>query len=140
MRYVPHISHLGAHIEPRSNYRRFSACPTCGTTGQRVSAVERTVAHIALGRPAQMQARVGVYRARCGCCRYFQAPIPGIPPKGQYSDEVRNVVANSLVRDRLPDRMVQERMSEDFQLKVSLGYIHACFYWAYRQVNTEARR
>jgi 4-hydroxy-3-methylbut-2-en-1-yl diphosphate synthase IspG/GcpE len=61
MRYVPHISHLGAHIERRSNCRRFLACPTCGTTGQRVSAVERTVAHIALGRPTQMQARVGVY-------------------------------------------------------------------------------
>ena len=53
---------------------------------------------------------------------------------------MRNVVANSLIRDRLPYRKVQERMAEDFQLKVSLGYIHACFYWAYRQVNTEARR
>jgi hypothetical protein len=53
---------------------------------------------------------------------------------------VRNVVANSLIRDRLPYRKVQERMAEYFQLKVSLGYIHVCFYWAYRQVNTEARR
>ena len=33
MRDVPHIGHLGAHIERRSNCRRFLAYPTCGTTG-----------------------------------------------------------------------------------------------------------
>ena len=64
MRYIPRIGHLGEHIERRSNCRRFLDCPTCGTAGQRVTAVERTVAHIALGRAAQIQARMGVYRAR----------------------------------------------------------------------------
>jgi transposase-like protein len=49
-------------------------------------------------------------------------------------------VANSLVRDRLPYRKVQERMAEDFHIDLSLGYIHDCFKWAYDQINTEERR
>jgi len=96
--------------------------------------------HIALGRRVWIRGRVGVYRARCGCGQYFQAPIPGIPKGGQYSFEVRNTVANSLIRDRLPYRKVQERMAEDFQLNLSLGYIHNCFTWAYDQISSEARR
>jgi transposase-like protein len=83
---------------------------------------------------------VGVYRARCGCCRSFQAPIPGVPKGGKYSFEVRNTVANSLIRDRLPYRKVQQRMAEDFQIDLSVGYIHNCFTWAYDQLNTDARR
>lgn len=98
------------------------------------------VAHIALGQLSWVHARVGVYRAGCGCCKYFQAPIPGVPKGGKYSFEVRNVVANSLIRDRLPYRKVKERMEEDFHLKLSLGYIHDCFYWAYEQIDTEERR
>jgi len=57
-----------------------------------------------------------------------------------YSDEVRNVVANSLIRDRLPYRKVQDRMQEDFHLSVSLGYIHDCFYWAHSNICSEERR
>src|SRR5215475_5446112 len=41
---------------------------------------------------------VGVYKARCACCKYFQSPIPGVPYKGRYSYEVRNTVANALIR------------------------------------------
>jgi transposase-like protein len=93
-----------------------------------------------MGQPARIRGRVGVYRAHCGCCEYFQAPIPGVPKGGQYSLEVRNTVANSLIRDRLPYRKVQERMREDFCLSVSLGYIHDCFNWAYTQIDSEARR
>jgi hypothetical protein len=70
----------------------------------------------------------------------FQAPVPGVPRGGKYSFEVRNVVANSLIRDRLPYRKVQERLREDFLLPVSVGYIHNCFGWAYEQIDTQERR
>ena len=96
--------------------------------------------HIALGRHSRIVARVGVYHARCGCVRYFQAPIPGVAKGGKYSLAVRDVIVNSLVRDRLPYRKVQERMREDFLLPVSVGFIHDCFQWGYDQINTQERR
>jgi hypothetical protein len=114
-------------------------CTKCEVKGRRVDTVERTVAHIALGQPAWIVARVGVYKAKCNCCKYFQAPIPGIPKGGRYSFEVRNTVANSLIRDRLPYRKVQERMAEDFCLELSLGFIHDCFLWAHEQISNEER-
>ena len=101
--------------------------------------VDRMIVHIALGRRAWIHGRVGVYRSRCACSKRFQAPVPGVPKGGRYSLEVRNVVANALVRDRLPYRMVQERMAEDFQLRLSLGYIHDCFRWAHGQIDNAAR-
>jgi hypothetical protein len=50
---------------------------------------------------------------------------------------VRNTVANALIRDRLPYRLVQRRMMEDHLLNVSLGYVHDCFLWAHGQINRE---
>jgi transposase-like protein len=98
------------------------------------------VRHVALDQPAEIHARVGVYRARCDCQKTFRAPIPGVPAGGTYSFQVRQVVANSLIRDRLPYRKVRERMREDFLLAVSLGFIHNCFQWAYDQIDPEERR
>lgn len=103
--------------------------------------VERMVRHIALGRPAWIRGRFGVYRARCACGpAHFQSPIPGVPKGGRYSFEVRDTIANSLIRDRLPYRKVQERLAEEFALDISVGFVHDCFAWAYGQINTEARR
>jgi transposase-like protein len=118
----------------------FSPCPTCGKRGRRAKIIERKVPHIALGHRAWIRGRVGVYEAKCTCCKYFQSPIPGVPKGGKYSLEVRNMVANSLVRDRLPYRKVQERMQEDFCLSLSIGYIHNCFIWAHEQIDTAERR
>lgn len=101
--------------------------------------MRRRVRHIALGRGAWIVAKGGVYRARCECAKYFRAPIPGVPAGGGYSLEVRNAVANALIRDRLPYRKVQERMREDFLLKLSVGYIHDCFLWAHGQIDDKAR-
>jgi hypothetical protein len=84
-----------------------------------------------------MVAEVGVYKARCDCCKYFQASVPGVPYKGRYSYEVRNSVANALIRDRMPYRSVIGRMREDYRLELSLGYIHDCFLWAHEKVDRE---
>lgn len=37
--------------------------------------------------------------------------------------EVRNTVANALIRDRMPYMAVLRRMQEDYRLTLSLGYI-----------------
>ena len=47
-------------------------------------------------------------------------------------------MANALIRDRLPYRLVQQRLWEDHLLKLSLGYIHDCFLWAHAQIHQEA--
>jgi transposase-like protein len=117
--------------------RRFSPCPTCGKRGRRKRVEERTVGHIAHGHKAFILARVGVYRARCGCCKFFRAPIPGVLKGTRYSLEVRNLTANSLIRDRLPYRKVLDRMREDFELDLSVGFVHNCFLWAREQIDTE---
>jgi hypothetical protein len=51
--------------------------------------------------------------------------------------EVRNTVANALIRDRMPYMSVIRRMQEDYRLTLSLGYIHTCFLWAHEQINME---
>jgi hypothetical protein len=96
------------------------------------------MAHVAtLHRRSFLIVGVGVYKARCECCKYFQAPVPGVPYKGRCSYEVRNTVANALIRDRMPYRSVIERLREDYLLEVSLGYVHACFLWAHEQIHSE---
>ncbi|MBM3279988.1 MAG: transposase [Candidatus Handelsmanbacteria bacterium] len=47
-------------------------------------------------------------------------------------------MATALIRDRLPYRLVQQRLEEDFLLRVSLGYIQDCFLWAHTRFNREA--
>jgi len=51
--------------------------------------------------------------------------------------EVRNTVANALMRDRMPDMAVLRRRQEDDRLTLSLGSIHACFLWAHEPINLE---
>ena len=137
MRYTDFIGSPDNFIERKSNKPKYYPCPTCGRKGKRRHVVERQVPHVgAHHRRSFIVAEVGVYQARCSCCKYFQAPIPGVPYKGRYSYEVRNTIANGLIRDRMPYHKVIDRMREDYLLNVSLGYVHACFLWAHRQIDS----
>jgi transposase-like protein len=120
--------------------RNFFPCRHCGRKGKRFRVEIKRTPHIALGRRAFIKSRTGVYKSRCDCQKFFASPIPGVPFGGKYSCEVRQVIADSIIRDRLPYRKVQDRLQEDFLLTVSVGYIHDCFQWAYEQINTEDRR
>jgi len=117
----------------------FFPCQQCGMPGRRKKVVDRWIPHAGLlNRPSWIHARIGIYKAGCNCCQYFQAPIPGVPYKGRYSYEVRNTIANSLIRDRMPYRSVIKRMQEDYCLEnISLGYVHDCFLWAHQQINRQ---
>lgn len=138
MRYTPLIGIQDDYIECQSICPKLCRCPHCGRKGRRVNVITRQIAHIGpLYRRCWIVAEIGVYKARCGCSKYFQAPLPGVPPHGRYSYEVRDVVANALIRDRMPYRAVQRRMQEEHALPLSLGYIHACFLWAHQQLHLE---
>lgn len=140
MRYTDIIGSQDDFIERKSNKPKYYPCPHCGRKGKRKSEKERCIPHVgALHRRSFIIAKVGVYRARCGCCESFQAPIPGVPYKGRYSYEVRNTIANALIRDRMSYQGVINRMREEYLLDVSMGYVHNCFVWAHKQVDTPQR-
>jgi len=138
MRFTEFIGDAEDVIEHRSVKPKFYPCPQCGKKGRRKDVIHRQVSHVsAVHRRSWIIAEVGVYQSRCNCCKYFQAPIPGVPYKGQYSYEVRNTVANALIRDREPYRLVMGRMQEDYRLQLSIGYLHQCFLWAHEQIDME---
>ena len=138
MRYTPIIGSQDDEVEYQSVKPKPYPCPQCGKKGKRKHVITRRIAHVgALNRRSWIVADVGVYKARCVCCKYFQAAIPGVPPRGRYSWEVRNTAANALIRDRMPYLSVMRRMLEDYRLELSLGYLHACFLWAHEQINME---
>ena len=136
MRFTEFIGDPNDVIDRRSVKSKYHPCPQCGQAGKRKHVSQRQISHVsALHRRCWILAEVGVYQARCNCSKYFQAPIPGVPHQGSYSYEVRNSVANGLIRDRMPYRLLIERMQEDYLLKLSLGYLHHCFLWAHEQIN-----
>ena len=138
MRYTDLIGSPDDYIEHHSIKPASYPCLQCGHRGKRSHSITRTVRHVAaLHRRSWIVAEVGVYEAKCHCCKYFQAPIPGVPYRGRYSYEVRNTVANALIRDRMPYGLVINRMREEHDLSLSLGYVHACFYWAHDQLDME---
>ena len=140
MRYIEPIGSQTDYIERKTNKPKYCACPHCGQKGKRKRVKKRRIRHVgALHRRSFIEVQVGVYQARCGCCKYFQAPIPDVPYRGRYSFAVREMIVNSLIRDRMPYQHVIDRMREDYLLNVSLGYVHECFVWAHQQIDTEAR-
>jgi hypothetical protein len=138
MRFTTIIGSQADYIQHHSIKPKHSPCPQCGKKGKRKQVIIRRIPHIAaLHRRAWIVAEVGVYKARCACYKYFQAPIPGVPYRGRYSYEVRNTVANAVMRARMPYGLGIRRMQEDYRLTLSLGSIHACFLWAHEQINME---
>ena len=139
MRFTVLIGSQAEDVQHQAIKPKYYPCPQCGTKGKRKHVITRRIAHVAaLHHRSWIVAEVGVYKARCTCCKYFQAPIPGVPSRGRYSYEVRNAVANALIRDRMPYLSVIRRMQEDYCLELSLGYIHTCFLWAHEQINMES--
>jgi hypothetical protein len=136
MRYTTIICTQADYIEHESITPMYYPCPQCETAGKRKRINTRHVAHVAArNRRSWIVAEFGIYQARCDCCKYFQAAVPGVPPRGRYALEVRNTVANALIRDRMSYVSVIRRMQEDYLLSLSLGSIHACFLWAHEQIN-----
>ena len=75
-------------------------CPVCGRPGRRERTLTRWARHLAHGRQAWWKITVGVYRAKCVCCR-------------------------ELMRN---DQVI-EHLGEDFHLFISVGFIYLCLDW-----------
>ena len=102
MRFTELIGSQADYVERHTLKPKYYPCPQCGQKGKRRRVLKRRVRHVAaLYRRSWIEAEVGVYQARCKCCKFFQAAVAGVPHRGRYSYEVRNTVANALIRDRM---------------------------------------
>jgi transposase len=101
-------------------------CPTCGKKGRRQFIKSRFVRHLAPTQPLYWEVVIGVYKARCQCCKFFSSTVEGVEPSADYTNAVREKVVNLLVRDQLSGYGVQRHLEEDFLLHVSIGYVHNC--------------
>lgn len=126
-------------------------CPICGRHGLRERTRTHRIRHLAQGRPAFWDVTIGVYKAKCRCCRkftrevngrtipirkrvkYFTSSVEGLEPGGQYTDAVRQKVVDLVVRDRLTNDQVIEHLQEDFQFTISVGFIYLCLDWAQKR-------
>jgi hypothetical protein len=124
-------------VERRSCNAKKCGCPRCGKRGRRIRTYTRVIRHIAYEQVAWIIVEQGEYVAKCDCCKTFRAPIPGVPQRGHYSWGVRMAVIKGLLRDRLPEPKLKERLNEDFLLEVSSGYIYDCFEAVSAMVNQE---
>lgn len=124
-------------------------CPHCGTRGRRERTLTRWVRHLAHGREAWWKVTVGVYFAKCSCCRqimrrvggrlipvrkrvkYFNSSVEGM--SGHYTDAVRQKIVNLVVRDRMTNDQVIEHLQEDFHLSISKGFTYDCLAWAQKK-------
>jgi hypothetical protein len=119
-------------------------CPVCARKGRRERKHTFRVRHLAHRRPCFWDVTVGVYKAKCSCCRtimrkvngrtvpvrkrvkYFTSTVEGLDPHADYTDAVRQKVVDLVVRDRLPNSLVIEHLREDFSLDISTGFIYPC--------------
>src|SRR5215204_3993517 len=96
-------------------------CPHCGRRGRRKDTHTRRVRDIALGEVVVIHLTVGEYRARCSCCKTFRSQIPGIEPRAEYTNRVREAVLDRLLDDGMSLHRLQQALRRDFLLELSDG-------------------
>lgn len=134
MRLSISIGKKGEFLKYGKRSPRWYPCPRCGQKGRRKTTYERLWRDIALGQESYIKIRIGVYKSRCKCQRYFVSECPEISPKGsQYSWGVRDMVIESILRDRMSISRVKKRLAEDFLINLSASTI-----WTWME--TEASR
>jgi hypothetical protein len=109
-------------------------CPTCGKTGRRKQTHLRLVRDIAYREIVILEVEVGEYRARCSCCKTFRSQVPGIEPRAEYTNRVREAVIDRLLDDSMSMERLREAMRRDFHLDLSTGFLYDCVDWKCRQL------
>ena len=115
-------------------------CPTCGRCGHRKRCLDRYVRSIAYGRALWLHVFYAEYRARCPCCKTFRSCPPGIDPKADYDNLVRQAVLNRILDDGLNVARTQAAMQRDFLLSLSTGFLYDCLQWGLGQTNQTRQR
>jgi hypothetical protein len=115
-------------------------CPDCRQRGRRKDTHTRLVRDIAYGTIVIIELTVGEYRARCSCCKTFRSQMPGIEPRAEYTNRVREAVIDRLLDDGMSLNRLQQALLRDFHLDLSDGFLYDCLDWKVRQTNLPAYR
>jgi Transposase len=115
-------------------------CPTCGRRGHRKERHHRYVRSLAYGQVVWLHVFYAEYRARCDCRKTFRSCPPGITPKADYDNLVRQAVLNRILDDGLNVQRTRACLKRDFLLELSTGFIHDCLDWGLLQLHPSQQR
>ena len=115
-------------------------CPTCGRRAHRKRLCQRYVRSIAYGEVVWLHVLYAEYNARCTCAKTFRSCPPGICPKADYDNLVRQAVLNRILDDGLNVERTRLAMKRDFLLSLSTGFIYDCLDWGLTQLGQGQHR
>ena len=115
-------------------------CPACGHRGQRRHKYDRFVRSLAYGQALWLHVFYAEYTARCDCRKYFRSCPPGICPKAEYDNLVREAVLNRILDDGLNVQRTLAAMKRDFALELSSGFVYDCLDWGLSRLNLAQQR
>jgi hypothetical protein len=115
-------------------------CPTCGRHGRRKRRLDRFVRSLAYGQILWLHVFYAEYTARCDCRKYFRSCPPGLTPKADYDNLVRQAVLNRILDDGLNVERTRAALRRDFGLALSSGFIYDCLDWGLARLNQTSQR
>jgi hypothetical protein len=115
-------------------------CPDCGTKGDRVRRLRRRVRTLEHRRVAWLVIHYAEYESNCRCCKSFRSCPPGVLPRADYDNAVRQAVLDRLLEDGLNVERTRTAMKRDYLLELSVGFIYDCLDWQLRQLNLPEHR
>jgi hypothetical protein len=115
-------------------------CPSCGRHGHRRHRYDRFVRSLAYGQVRWLHVFYAEYTARCHCRKYFRSCPPGLCPKADYDNLVRQAVLNRILDDGLNVQRTLAAMKRDFLLELSSGFIYDCLDWGLGQLAQASQR
>ncbi len=115
-------------------------CPTCGRHGRRKRRLDRFVRSLAYVRVLWLHVFYAEYTARCDCRKYFRSCPPGVTPKADYDNLVRQAVLDRVLDDGLNVERTRAALKRDFLLPVSSGFVYDCLDWGLARLNQAAQR
>lgn len=131
----PHVRVIRRRCAPKT-----FPCPHCGQRGRRQDTHTRRVRDIAYGAIVVIELTVGEYRARCSCCKTVRSQVPGIEPRAEYTNRVREAVLDRLLDDGMSLNRLQQALRRDSFLELSDGFLSDCLDWKVRPTNMPAYR
>jgi hypothetical protein len=99
-------------------------CPKCGKHGRRKRTLTRIVRTVAYKTIALLEITYGEYAARCDCSTTFRTNPPGVHPKAQYDNRVRDLVLERLIKDGMNIERALASIRREFLLDLSTGFVY----------------
>ena len=131
----PHVRTIPVRCAPSQ-----APCPYCGKLGRRKATHRRRVRTIAYKQVVFLDITYGEYRARCSCCTTFRTTPPGVEPRAQYDNTVRQAVLDRILDDGMSVERVLASMRRDFLLDLSDGFVYDCLDWQARRLDLADHR